>query len=472
MEHFSIDGVWWRPSHDERKVRGTLTLDDSGIELVLYDSLRSYEERLGEDAVAPDWETVPLVHGRTNDRRDVTLIESVGFNLAAPFGEVREVYHVEVALVGVNAPDDSFTTTSVRFDFLDAWADPPALRTDDTAGVTLDTARHVLGESNIPVGHVALVSDIDGRAGELEVHLLRTTLFEVTLREALGASTILESVVRPLSDLLAVTLGRPIRVTSWHLRMPDHDDRLPSADASFAAIESGRPSDVSRAAVLAYSAPTLLTLGDGGPPFNELIRRWFEVWETFHSTIVQLIAPTNAPFVFSEHRFASTFQAAEALHRTSTRFTGKELPRTRHRQRVTTIVDALENADIPAEDCEWAKRILESRNDRPLWMVIEDLLKAAGRLGDLALEAAPDFCHTVAGARTGVSHGGAHPILDAPSRLWYGESLRWIVRAHLLIELGLSLDDVERRVDRKASFRHVLSEVATHAQRPAETDDD
>ena len=101
---------------------------------------------------------------------------------------------------------------------------------------------------------------------------------------------------------------------------------------------------------------------------------------------------------------------------------------------------------------DWAQRVLTSRNDKPLSTTIEELVGSTGAIGDTVLDAVPDFGSVVAGARTGVSHGGAKKHLDTAERYWYGEVLRWIVRARLLMEIDDIGDEITRPRSGAGSF--------------------
>lgn len=476
MEYFSIDGAWWMPEHVGDQVPGRLTFDADGIELTLQGALRPFKAPQGEivGVSGPAWEVIPVVWGRTNDRRDVTLLDVGGANLRAPFDEVVETYRIGFALVGSHADDDAFVEARFEFDLLDAWTNPPSLRSpsDERASLHVDTTTHELARAEIDNGSVALVSGTRGVVGDASIHLDRATQFVATLDEPRRAKEVLDVVVRPLNDLMMIALGRPVRLTSLQLRHANADEREGAADAYFEAVQPARSGQSSRSAVAGFSAPTLLTGDEAGSRLASVITRWFEVRRQYRDAIVLLLGPMYAPFSYSEHRFASTFQAAEALHRSSKGFKSRELSKSDHRARVTAVVNALSCATIDAEIAEWVRRILESRNDKPLWKLIDDLVRATGRIGTSLNEADPDFARVVAGARTGVSHGGARTHLNGPCRYWYGDALRWIVRFHLILELGFSSDRVEDRVIRRASFQHTLKEISrcAHERNPRQRD--
>ena len=60
--------------------------------------------------------------------------------------------------------------------------------------------------------------------------------------------------------------------------------------------------------------------------------------------ITLLCGPYYAPFIYGEHHFASTFQAAEALAREE--FDTRDKPKEEHRERIAAVTAALEQAGL------------------------------------------------------------------------------------------------------------------------------
>jgi ApeA N-terminal domain 1 len=80
MDVYSAEGVWWRPEASQHRVPGTLTSDEDGVQLVVYGLLRpSIPANVGVVKVeGSEWEATPVVHGRTRDGADITLLDVGG----------------------------------------------------------------------------------------------------------------------------------------------------------------------------------------------------------------------------------------------------------------------------------------------------------------------------------------------------------------------------------------------------------
>lgn len=464
MEHFIAEGQWWLPEEPGRRVPGTLTFNADGLELVLYDALRTFEMPEGEvvGVGSPEWEVEPVLHGRTRDGRDFTLVEVGGANLKGPFDVVQEVYRPEIALDGCHTRSDLFAEAWCSFDYLDAWADAPPITVDhdDRDAVQVRLGQVDLTQTEVGGASLRLVSGVEGNSGGVRVDLARWTAFAITPTEFQPAKRLVDTYVRALQDLLMFCVGRPVRLTSLRLLPTDlPDPREGTAAAFFSAVQPTAARTPTFADIESYTAPTILSLRRSPVAADVLISRWFSLWEERREVFTLLLAPLYAPFMYSEHGFSSTFQSAEALH--DLVLPTRDLLKVDHGKRVDAVVAALEAAKFEAAIVDWASKVLRSRNDKPLGRKIEDLVKSTGAVGEAVLAADPGFGLTTASARAGVSHGGAGKALDATARYWYGQALRWVVRARLLMDLIGDPAEAQRRVLERTAFRRCLKEIAS-----------
>lgn len=458
MEYFTEEGTWWLPERPRRRISGTLTFDRNGLELVLYDSLREFVIPPGETVGvgAPQWEVVPIVHGRTRDGKDVTLFDLGGLNMAGPFDEVTESYTVSLAMTGGHTNGDSFTEAWFGYDLLGPWTDPPSIqpeRRGRTVGLSLGTTD--LGGARVGSDDVRLLCGVEGTSGDESVHLDQWTAFSVRLGAPLPWQEVVQGHGRVLHDFLTFVLGRPTRLTSFCLRAADTDPRAGMLKAYFAAVQ---PEETRGADVRNYSSPTLFLRRDSPVPLEELLPSWYELHLRLAEPIVLLVGPYYAPFIYDEHRYASTFQSVESLH--GALYPSKQRSPAGHKARVEAVLSASRDAGVAEDDLTWAGNVLRARNDKPLKEKVHEVVTSTGDVGALVLGASPTFVETVASLRTGVSHGGAAMRKLPPGfRYWYGEALRWVLRTRLLIELGVPTSQAAALTVARAPFRHVLRQL-------------
>jgi hypothetical protein len=343
--------------------------------------------------------------------------------------------------------------------------DPPSIVDDNVTGSRDETVVRVgrsdLARTEIVGGTLRLITGVAGREGPSAIHIDRRSAVCIDLTEPQPWQTILDSWIQPFHDLLTISIGRPVRLTELRLRPADAGPHAPLCDARFGVVQDQGKASPSQQALLNYSAPTLVTRRDAGVPLEELLTAWYELWVREREAIMHLLAPFHASFMYSQHKFGAAFQAVEALHH-KPRFTGREMDRRSHQERVAAIVRAAQAADVEDDTVAWAERVLRSRNDQPLTQKIEDVVRSAGACGDAVLKAAPTFPSTVAGERAGVSHPGVGTSLDAADRYWHGEVLTWIARTVLLAAAGVN--DVDRRTIARAAFQHGVEQLGPTAE--------
>lgn len=468
MEDFAVDGSWWLPASPDHRVPGRLTLSTDGLVLVVYGSLVPTISVPGAllQQGPPDWEVTPSILGRSHAGKKVTLLDAEGANLIGP-KILRSTYRVRLALTDIETTEDLFTEVQCEFDCLTVWAEPPAIAepTSEPDGDYLVRFRQLeLGRANVGNVEVRLVATPLGVMNEdngNKVEVEQKAVFRLKLPAA-GSREIADAWIRPLQDLLILAFGRTVRLTGLYLRPRGVSPDETFGKASFAAVQPSVSIVPGWSTLMSYTAPTLLTLRDSPVSFGELIPRWFQLRRELHEVLVLLHTQHYADFLFNEHLYSSVFQSAEALA-DARGFSGREKSRAEHRARVDEIVSAARVSGVSEEAISWAERILRSRNDKPLWRQIHDLVASTGEVGREVFAASPEFGQIAAGARTGVSHGGAAKKLDAAGRFWHADVLRWVIRAKILTDLGLPEDEVERRVLTRGGFTHALAEVRTYA---------
>jgi hypothetical protein len=386
--------------------------------------------------------------------------------MAGPYTNVRELWRPMFALVGRHVTTENFDVGHIEFDYLAAWASPPALTAFSSSETgTYSMAPTELGRATIEESDVILMARVTGEAGSRRIDLTPRCTFEV---RPVGAplTEFVNFWVRMLQDLLIVSLGRPVRLVSLRVGMNEipapetatAPTRQWSADLIFNDIGRTATDKPVRSEVETFTEPTLVTRQTLPIPLESLITGWARVFREHHGRIVRLTSSYHAPFVYSEHRYAAQFQAAEGLAK-SLASSNKELSRSEHKQRVDKVRAALEDAGFDDRDVEWATGALRSRNDKPFRQLINDFAVATGDLGGDILAATPKFGHRAASARVAVSHDGSTKSA-IPERYWLGDALEWLVRVRLLAEAGIDIAHLVEQGRTRGAFKHTLEQLS------------
>ena len=459
MEFFTTPGRFWRPRHPQRAVHGSLTFDEDGLRLDLGDPLRAPLVRAdGIVSGSPEPADEAVVHGWLRDGQAVTLLRLRGWSM--PASGMPETWTADFAVTGGHTSGDAFSQMVLIFDCLMPWVRPPGIIRGDlfAPSFTVETQQATLAHTELGDGRaVRLVAGVEGRQAGDSVHLDQWCGLEVTGEKPKPALEVLSEWARPLQDLLVVCIGQPVRIEQVLLRTPEHDLGWAPLELLFKAVQPAALAHPAAMSLDSYDSPALLSYAASPVPFGALIGGWFGLYDRFPEVVTLLCAPYYAPFIYGRHRYASTFQAAEALARAVP--DTKEKSRDEHRARVEAVTAVLKEARLGEDVTSWAMRVLQGRNDKPLRQLMEELISSAGDMGRELLAALPDLAGRLAAARAGVSHPGA----GGPGALewyWLGEALIWVLRVRLLAELGVPVSELSARVIPKPAFQDVLSELA------------
>ena len=249
------------------------------------------------------------------------------------------------------------------------------------------------------------------RASDRSAVVRRRTTLEIT-GDDLSVDTMFTDWIRPFHDLLIVALGRAVAVTGLRATM----QVTIGADVDLAIytslIQPDAHDDTKPLSLREPDAATFVLPDDPAIDFATLLPAWSKLREGAARRGGQLCAPFYVMFIYSEHRYGSVFQSAEALAKA--RFESRQRPKEEHATRVAAIIDAARGAGVGEADLEWAGNVLRSRNDRPLRELIGELLEQSGVLEEPQRAL---LAPKMATARAGASHGGADGVYMFPPLL-------------------------------------------------------
>lgn len=141
------------------------------------------------------------------------------------------------------------------------------------------------------------------------------------------------------------------------------------------------------------------------------------------------------------------------------RIGGTPLPKPEHRRKVKDAVSGITDPQI----AHWAREILGGSN----WYAFRDrlgqLIDAVGDLGPELVGGNRDsFVGRIVDTRNYLTHrvGRRGEVLDGERRYWHWQALAWLVRAHLLLELGFTLEEAAALVRANLVFQQYRSRFA------------
>lgn len=446
--------MWWVPGTD-RRVAGEFTFQGRG-QLVTRQLLDGDLDSALISWLGSREAVIPLIHGRTFDGVEVSLLDCRSRHPIGSNDDPGMVFHVELAVVGCHVGADTFARAKVQFDYLPGWAEPPGFADDKAGprrkGFSFEFGELVLDQFHSDGFELLLVHGPEGSASDRGIAVQQYVAVVIEVDQPQTAKDLVQGWVRPLQNLLTVCAGIPVRLTHLHLWPSDATGYETVGAAHFASVQTKAAEKLRH--LRSYDVPTLLTRTTCPIGLCDLMHRWLAFSREHRALVSGFIAPFYVDFAYLEHRFSSTINAAEALHRAF--YEGRELPKREHAARVGRIVDAARAAGVDAADVAWANRVLRSRNDKPLKTKVEELVRDAGLVGERITAAYPNFIEEVVAARTGVSHGAASTRLDSAALYWRLDLLRWLVRVAMLRQLDLPLATLEAQVVGNGQFQFAL----------------
>lgn len=207
-------------------------------------------------------------------------------------------------------------------------------------------------------------------------------------------------------------------------------------------------------------AVPLVTLAHVGDQFGDIVANWRRL-RTDAEDLLYYLAE------FQLHRERLTLRDSllvlvrclELYHAHGRRFTSTNLSKEKHRALVKQIAEALPSE--LAENLPWIKNAVTEANRKRLADQIKDVLTHLGaeivarcRVDDAAL-----FASTAAKARNRFTHpAGKEPkgIPEGRDLVVFTNRLWFVVRACVLLELGLSREDVAAALQRSAQRHYLL----------------
>jgi hypothetical protein len=464
MDNFEVHGSWWLPGGVP--TTGKLSFSEDGLVLTLYGALLGQEGPSEGPSGEAEWGILPVIHGRDQKQRPITLIDSYG--MISQWPDLQEqTFDADLAVVGEHLPHAEFSGIRSDFDHLADWVGAPSIsrRQADPQGTFVDTKVTESVVTTWRSASLAIKSGVIGSSNEVHVSVNRWCAFSAEPDSPPQAwSELLERYLRPFHDLLLLSLGKQLRMVDVELRSAESETWHP------AYFRTLTPRNVpTSTSISAYAAPTLLTAGLASLPLAELLPSWFDLHEDLQPVLALLHAPFYAPFIYSAHRYASFFQSLEAYHKVKkNEFGSTDVSKEEHQKRVAQVVAALKEAGLPDAHVQWAGNVIRGRNDKTLKEQITDVVSSTGVLGQRILEGVPDFPIVVSRARTGVSHGGADKGASATRRYWCGEVLLWVMRVRLLQDLGITQSAAQALGNPR--FQFALEQLSPELQESGDAD--
>lgn len=460
MKGFSVRGTWWLPEDDTRRVSGELRLSSEEFSLVLEGTLLDGPEPVSGMTFGSSLESVsrPIVLGRTGAWERITLLDCEGQVPVLP-GVVRATTWIPTAaLQGIHletVDQAAFDIIQLQHEHLHEWAGGGGIEhtiaTEEGSShvrrVELAAERAVLASFDVEGARVRLISSPALSTSDLEANLAMDTVWRVESQAALSWREVFNRWVVPLRDLVSLAALRPADIDRIRVHVAARDESA-WGTLVLRLLELDRVKHRKKRLIAPEMLFTSARLPNG---LERGVARWLTLRNRYSTVIAFLLGVDSAPFMFDDQKFLSLAQAAEILH--VIRVGGTPLPKPEHRKRVQGAVGGITDRKVAS----WAREILGGSN----WYTLRDrlgqLIDAAGDLGQALVGGQGDsFVGRIVDTRNYLTHRVERrsEVLEGERRYWHWQALAWLVRAHMLLELGYSLEQAASLVRENLVFQH------------------
>ncbi|MBA4065166.1 MAG: hypothetical protein C0501_15910 [Isosphaera sp.] len=454
MTPFECQGYWWVPGQEDAECPGTLRCDDSGeLRLSLLGALGPTVPALGLD------HDLPLVFG--------TIVRPGGVNSAVPSGELvtlRDCFETKYsfgstgkatqelfahrALFGgrlVAAGEDAFTSVTIGYSGLGAWADDLTSLRDGPTRFSLSWD-NPSSPTRVPFrgGELTLGVGCTISRSTRERRLTETVGVSVRLAGPTPEADIERDLVSPIQNFLTFATDHPNALTKLQF--------VPGVEAAGTqpiTVVGPQTFDDEEAAEGLLRPRMIFTLSDARPRLQEVLRRWADLSKSHPAAIDMYFALQYRPPGYSDLRLQLLVQVLALYH---ARAAPPPAPGTGG-VAVPGLPDGV-RALLESHPLVSGERALLDLGRRH-WEVFGPLVRGDGAEGpERFAQVVTDILRYTLTRREGES---GQP--SGTDYYWRGEQVAFLWKICLLHELGFSTSDQRALLDRNAKYRHLRDQV-------------
>lgn len=444
-------GYWWRPGSRNR-VGGRLVLDEQGVKLTLFGKFFDWsglDLTKGVGFPLSEAQVIPVIHGRTLS--PISVLNARCDFPVPPGTDGFEGWHAEAVVeahisASAEGTEPTFTGVRLELQWLPAWARARGIATRHvtaTRRTEVAAQPYELERAVLPSGEtVSIVQEARTSHRSRDFQITQHVRIAVTGTSPAGWTELLNRWLQPLQVLLWLSTGVTGRVEHIELAGPRDGERSTEWARLWASLVE--PAQTSEREV--HPGDVLLFANELPRGFGPGLTRWLSLWEDLRHVLGPLYGRAAAPFAYANDRFYTAAAAIEAYHRYCVG-SERDLGRAEHRQRVDRI-DEL-TARYAPELRSWAVNAVKPFNRVPFWRRIVDIAEVFPVVREhLFGDRLVAFAKSVEAARHGHAHAlvASGPIEGGEQLYVSADVLVWLLRACLLVDLGIPVERVEERL--------------------------
>ncbi len=403
-------GIWWLPSDPSNMVPGSLSYSpERGVNLDLSGILQANRHPLTLDVH-------DIVLGIVDGSIPVTLHRVTARNTKFDWPS-RQDLHVQWAFIGCHCDTSSdllFDRARAQYSHLTDWVRKPPFKETLEHGASGERARYVVEYvrpasltarvrgATLTIDHVFL-QDTDSLR---DVSLQQLAVVDVVPDTPQRHDALLRQYVRPMQDLLTLSMDRCNALTNVELRLCN-DDKRQHADPWWNEriqlyFQPIFMEDIRDSKKFFAPAPEhiVFALWDIEKRFEITINRWIDLSEELDSvfkTYFSLKYQESAGFVYQEQKFIAVCQAIESYHRRAVQYT--PMSKSEFRTLTRGIYRKLSK-----EESNWIKPTLMYANEYSMKSRLQQLLEKESVIMNPLISDRDRFMKSVVDTRNYLTH--------------------------------------------------------------------
>lgn len=439
-------GIFWLPERDDDSLTGRLVFEPGGKGVRLF-LVGAFGQGDAIDSDDSDGESTERIFGWLgNDKVTLDRCYRSSEEHRSP-GPTQTSYYANRLFIGYHLVDEiEFDTVALFLDHLSSWVGHAGItRTSVGSSHTINYTPPEEGSSSFSRGEVSLGFSRTISPSSFEsASVSSTPRFQISYQQRQSFKAI-QTDIGYLEDLVAICVGAPVIV---------NEVVLSRSDATVEMLDGSRSNIAQpvrfRASRLNYVPPAerkvrnqhqlLLSYQELGG--IRVVGHWLDKAAQFRRPLNSLMSIVRSTGMFTENRFMNVTYAAEALHRGLVGG-GQEMSPDTFDSLLTNYLE-----HTPAEHQRWLRSRLSFSNEPSLGKRLNDLAVRTGPIAKVLVGDRRRWTNTVLQIRNDLTHlGSSDEGPDGQDLLFLAESVFIIVKIFLLLEVGVPLDLLARKVN-------------------------
>lgn len=446
---------WWQPETPDQEYAGLISCDTDGATTI---------ELVGTLSGSPfpiDDPEPQVLHGLGNQGPLFTARKVLrsGARMGVP-GFATEVLRPLSLIVGAHVDETTlYDEALLQMTFLTDWLQESGIRIEmrpstDAQKGSIAVSYHWPTVRTSFVSPGVAVSTWTGHRGKdtgSGYAINEDVALKITLEKAIPVDDLVSDCVMPLLDLVSFGTRRSNAMDRLTLRSPSVTrvvgGKVEREDLEFLTEWIAKPEKEQKRLSVDHMN---FALGDAAMAFDELVRRWFSLYQDLRPCLAPYFGLIYAPPTYVDLRLVSISQALEAYHRAS------KLPRAAmSKEEFANFKKVLLDA-CPAEQKEFLEQKLGYLNEISQIERTNQLLKRTGVALGRLLPTRPTFAVDFISARNAKTHPDAtksqlsgHQMYDLTATATY------LFEACIMLDLGFDETLCAELFERQPEYRHL-----------------